>query len=512
MSDSQLYARLLLPRGHGYPLFHPQPYDDLWDIRSTGTQIGDVGVVKDGCFDVLFNICYPADHPINRRFNRGLPEGFEQLEVPPADIAPQVAYHPPGADVSNTRITKRRLDIDAGVENNVFLPAGAGAVVEISASAKETAVLLLPDGAARWDLRPLRVFKDYALKHARSWYTWVNGRLGWMVESGDLYLITGVDKSSTWSVLATENRSEDLSLSLKLKAAQFASASGSCTWEWESTSSFANSGPRRQPGWERPAGSEPEKDQTLFLRGFKVTVRSSSWIKSSKALSITESKPAHILGKSGFVPYSSPRAGSASQSTLRSSRPGGLQDEMEASVDYYPNSSTAYHPGCIVNDYLLESSPNADVAVTHDGEWMSVVHPDEKMPEDSVLLERISGKYHILTAAGAVYLDHPIRTTSVSSKEDLAPKKKALLISIRSMGSNLRDLPPDVYADVHAMRRLLVERYGYSESDIVMLLDSGEGIQPTGVNIMRAIGDLVRGARKGDSFFFLCELVNRILV
>ncbi|KAJ7738972.1 hypothetical protein B0H16DRAFT_1249900, partial [Mycena metata] len=60
------YTRLLLPKAHGYPLFHPQPYDDLQEIRRTGTQIGDVGIVKNGCFDVTFNICNPADHPINR--------------------------------------------------------------------------------------------------------------------------------------------------------------------------------------------------------------------------------------------------------------------------------------------------------------------------------------------------------------------------------------------------------------------------------------------------------------
>ncbi|KAJ7155162.1 caspase domain-containing protein [Mycena filopes] len=71
------------------------------------------------------------------------------------------------------------------------------------------------------------------------------------------------------------------------------------------------------------------------------------------------------------------------------------------------------------------------------------------------------------------------------------------------------------HADVAAMRKLLVGRYGYAEGDIVTLLDSaaedgdvdpdGKGggqLQPTRVNILRAIDDLVRGARKGDRFFF----------
>ncbi|KAJ7893486.1 hypothetical protein B0H13DRAFT_2339705 [Mycena leptocephala] len=36
----------------------------------------------------------------------------------------------------------------------------------------------------------------------------------------------------------------------------------------------------------------------------------------------------------------------------------------------------------------------------------------------------------------------------------------------------------------------------------VTLLDSGEGVQLTRANILRAIGDPVRGARQGDRFFF----------
>jgi len=47
-------------------------------------QIGDVGLISiRGYFDFLFNICYPADHPINYQ---GVPENFEQLQIRPTDI------------------------------------------------------------------------------------------------------------------------------------------------------------------------------------------------------------------------------------------------------------------------------------------------------------------------------------------------------------------------------------------------------------------------------------------
>jgi hypothetical protein len=157
-----------------------------------------------------------------------------------------------------------------------FLPLGAGAVVEISTSSKEAAVLLLPDGASRTDLRRKKKFRDYTLKHARAWYAFVNGDLERMVDNGDLYLVTGTDKSLSWSVAAVENHSEDCKMSLKLKAAQVGSAGTSCFWEWETANSFVDSGPR-----PLPADTERTENQTVFLRGFKVAISTSPLRKAA---------------------------------------------------------------------------------------------------------------------------------------------------------------------------------------------------------------------------------------
>ncbi|KAJ7438720.1 caspase domain-containing protein [Mycena galericulata] len=96
------------------------------------------------------------------------------------------------------------------------------------------------------------------------------------------------------------------------------------------------------------------------------------------------------------------------------------------------------------------------------------------------------------------------RRTPVPEKPPAAPvlKKKALLIGITYKDSETYTPLKGPHSDVLRMRELLVEQYGYALTDIVTLLDSGEGVQPTRVNILRAIGDLVRGARKGDRFFF----------
>lgn len=116
MSDSDLYSRLLFPKKQGYPLFHPPPFDDLPEcLRKTGTEIGDVGLVtQNGSFDPVFNILRARDHPSNRF---GVPMAFERVFLGPDDIAISALAHPPGSHISNTTISKRRLDVEAGVDN-----------------------------------------------------------------------------------------------------------------------------------------------------------------------------------------------------------------------------------------------------------------------------------------------------------------------------------------------------------------------------------------------------------
>ncbi|KAJ7359237.1 hypothetical protein DFH08DRAFT_1074769 [Mycena albidolilacea] len=416
MSDNSLYTRLLLPKRHGYPLSCPTPYGDApLEARRAGTEIGDVGVImSDGSFDVIFNICRASDDPINRF---GVPSGFERVHVGPEDVASLPEFHDPGSHVSNATINKRRLGVDASAESNVFLPLGAGAVVEISTSSKEAAVLLLPDGASRANLRPLKEFRDYAIKHAQRWYEFVNGNLRRMVENGDLYLVTGMDKTSSWSIAAAENQSEDCRISLTLKAAQVGAAHASYIWEWEAASSFAACGPRRPPE-EQSWG----QNQTVFLRGYKVAIRSIPLKKSAKALSIVNSKASDILSKSGSVPFSGPPSGSGFSSFFRgasASGQGSASDDMgsppssdssgasdkEDLVEYFPHSTKSYHPGCAINEYMLSSTVDAMVAVTHDEEWMSLLNEDdEELPQDCELVRRISYKYNIEGAADGVWL------------------------------------------------------------------------------------------------------------
>lgn len=78
--------------------------------------------------------------------------------------------------------------------------------------------------------------------------------------------------------------------------------------------------------------------------------------------------------------------------------------------------------------------------------------------------------------------------------------KKAVLIGINYPGTKA-ELKGCVN-DVKRMYACLVDRYGFSEENITVLIDTDDrSTQPTGRNIRRALGILVRSAEPGDVLF-----------
>ncbi|MBA0699388.1 hypothetical protein E1A91_D13G152000v1 [Gossypium mustelinum] len=78
--------------------------------------------------------------------------------------------------------------------------------------------------------------------------------------------------------------------------------------------------------------------------------------------------------------------------------------------------------------------------------------------------------------------------------------KKAVLIGINYPGTKAE--LKGCINDVKRMYKCLIERYGFSEEDITVLIDTDNSYdQPTGKNIRRALNDLVRSAEPGDFLF-----------
>ncbi|KAK0437584.1 uncharacterized protein EV420DRAFT_1234457, partial [Desarmillaria tabescens] len=154
-----IYIPLLLPEGHGYPLWLSAPISNLpLDFVRHGTQIGDLGYLAcDGGFMYLFNVCKDATDPVN--LNRS-PPSFIPLTNTPGMVHSSL--------------------------NSTYTRVG-------------TTVLVLPDGTERSDSEEPSLFEEYAIANVHSWYKYFNGQQGRKLYNGSLYLITSCDKCCCWS-------------------------------------------------------------------------------------------------------------------------------------------------------------------------------------------------------------------------------------------------------------------------------------------------------------------------
>lgn len=73
---SDIYAEGLFHLGHGYPLWGPEPDETCGEVR-----LGDVGYIRDGHFNLLFNCMRGRDDPVNSK--QGVPDNFEIFSPPP---------------------------------------------------------------------------------------------------------------------------------------------------------------------------------------------------------------------------------------------------------------------------------------------------------------------------------------------------------------------------------------------------------------------------------------------
>lgn len=88
----------------------------------------------------------------------------------------------------------------------------------------------------------------------------------------------------------------------------------------------------------------------------------------------------------------------------------------------------------------------------------------------------------------------------VGGIREMRGKKRALLVGCNYPGTKAE--LKGCINDVKRMQRCLIERYGFAEEDIVVLIDTDPSYpQPSGANIRRAISNLVASARPGDYLF-----------
>ncbi|KAJ6512758.1 hypothetical protein C8R45DRAFT_326727 [Mycena sanguinolenta] len=413
-SESATYCSQLLRRGRGFPLYVPGPQVNLpAEYRRRGVAIGDVGrITPEGSFDFFFNIYLPANHPINANI--------------PGDFVPLSPYDPvdvshydfiPGNHVASATVTKINSDV----------PEFPGGEFIFSCREPTGAVLSLPHGAHLEKLENIESVRQYAAKHAESWYKYVNGTRGRGLVNGDLYLVTGCEKAQSWGMACFHEVS--LRDEFPLLFRPTTDEANGYRYRWQGTRCCCKH-------TDSPLDDETPLNQTTFIHAFSISVCEGIWGKffGVEVCQLVDS--ATFLDKSGrsFVPYGSQGSSSLwSIFTGGSAYNGGRQATAAGSghgivTDAFP-TPRIFHPSEIIHERIFREVPQATVVITHDDDWRDVFKDDGVQAEGqtaSELQQAIFDRFEIIEEDGAVFLraksnSITSRHASTTTVEELPP-------------------------------------------------------------------------------------------
>ena len=152
--------------------------------------------------------------------------------------------------------------------------------IVFESSASEGAILTMPRGARSEDLGNLATFREYAAANVANWYKYVNGPRGREAKNGDVRLVVGFDKTTSWGIATFANQTHQSSCRLKFGPSEGDSAS---TYTWSENSGIADvrAGPDSDEIDELRIDSDPPdiqfENQCLFVRTLNITLADDIW-------------------------------------------------------------------------------------------------------------------------------------------------------------------------------------------------------------------------------------------
>ena len=174
-----------------------------------------------------------------------------------------------------------------------IISSGTGSVFESSAS--EGAILIMPRGARSEELGNIARFKKYAAANVADWYKFVNGPRGREAKNGDVRLVYGCDKTSSWGIATFVNQTQN-SCRLKFGPSEGDSAS-TYTWSENSGVTDVRAGPDSDESDELRINSDPPdfqfENQCLFVRTLNITLMDDVWVDIHSTLGSVHVDPRH---------------------------------------------------------------------------------------------------------------------------------------------------------------------------------------------------------------------------
>ena len=137
----------------------------------------------------------------------------------------------------------------------------------------------MPDGALSQDLRfHRREIAKYISANAKMWYDYAQGdKRGLEVRNGDLRVVCGIDKASSWAIATFATDTEGVSVQLEFKATD---PGASETYRWESVGrARGRVGPPQAEMRDlmQTTNGSSLRNQCLFVRTFNFDFSGKVW-------------------------------------------------------------------------------------------------------------------------------------------------------------------------------------------------------------------------------------------
>ncbi|KAJ7612343.1 hypothetical protein DFH06DRAFT_1484945 [Mycena polygramma] len=415
LSDIESYCSQLLREKRGFPLYIPHSQNVPPEYQEHGITIGDVGsVTQDGEFDFYFNIFLPADHPINAD---NTPEDFSPMHPCNSKDIFHGNYGL-GHHLSSSTIRKVVLDPPASE-----FPGGQFA---FRCNGPQGAVLALPDGSHVQKLRNVESMRTYAAKHADGWYKYVKGARGRELANGDLYLVTGWEKTRSWGMASYHNVGLNEQFQLLFKRTAVAGATYN-PYRWGGIKGQLD--PSRNKCHDPPSTNNTG-NQTVFVHGWSISLPTGLWGTLFGAVQTSSMVDFHSL----LNPPHGPSV-TGSQSSVFSwafnffaghGATGGKQRAVEPQdvvLTGLSPLSTVFNPAKLINEYILYkvAPQGTGIVMSHNDDWCSILGDDSDLrPSD--FFRRIDDHFTITEKDGATLLVSNMESGQPeSSREDPVP-------------------------------------------------------------------------------------------
>ena len=206
--------------------------------------------------------------------------------------------------------------------------------IVFESSASEGAILTMPRGARSEKLGNLARFREYEAANIANWYRYVNGPRGREAKNGDIRLVVGFDKTTSWGIATFANQTQENSCHFKFGPSDGDSAS---TYTWSEYSGVADvrAGPDSDEIDELRIDSDPPdvqfENQCLFVRTLTVTLADDVWadIHSSSDSNLVDPRNSQYPRVKNYSYINRPQADNGSNFSTSQGGQSGYQRRLQ---------------------------------------------------------------------------------------------------------------------------------------------------------------------------------------